>query len=571
MTAKSIRREHIRVRPFDPAVVETLVKELGVSEPFGRILACRNILSREALTRFMQPRLEDFFDPFLFTDMGKAVERIQEAVARREKIVIYGDYDVDGVSATVLLMSVFRNIGAECAYYLPNRLTEGYGMSLAGIDEIHRLGGRLIVSVDCGITAVREVERAASLGIDVIITDHHEPQSDLPRAVAVLDPKVDGCGYPDRNLAGVGVALKLCQALARATGRDDSLWLEHLDLVSIGTAADIVPLTGENRIIVKHGFAQLAQTRNLGIRKLIAQQGLEGKSLSTSDVVFYLAPCINAAGRLGDSTRGVKLLLSEDEGEAALFARELVEMNRERRALDTYVQEEAQRWVEHNVDLQKEYAIVAGKEDWHTGVIGIAASKLVDKFCRPTFLFSCAADGFAKGSGRGVKGLHLLNALKECGDLLEGFGGHEAAAGAHIKVENIPLFRKKFNAAVAAQLCMDDLVPLVHADAEVPFRLLGAQLFRDIQQMQPFGPGNMRPVLVCRELKSRHEPRIVGKNHLKMTVAGDGLVMDAIAFNFAQRFEEIKFAQSMTMAFSLDENTFNGRTTLQMKVKGVET
>jgi single-stranded-DNA-specific exonuclease len=246
-------------------------------------------------------------------------------------------------------------------------------------------------------------------------------------------------------------------------------------------------------------------------------------------------------------------------------------MNRERRALDKYVQDQAEHWVADNVDLQEEYAIVAGKEDWHSGVIGIAASKLVDKFCRPTFLFSCSPDGFAKGSGRGIKGLHLLNALRECSDLLEGFGGHEAAAGAHIKVENIPLFRKRFNAAVKAQLSMDDLVPSVNADAEVHFKHLGAQLFRDIQQMEPFGPGNMRPVLVCRELKNLHEPRIVGNNHLKMTIAGDGLVMDAIAFNFAARFEEIKYSERITMAFSLDENTFNGRTTLQMKVKGVET
>ena len=419
MMQQNLPRAVIRLKAVDPAVAQTLVKELGVSEPFARILACRSILTKEAFTRFLQPELADFHDPFLFAGMTRAVERILGAVARREKIVIYGDYDVDGVTATVLLMNVFRRIGADCSYYLPNRLTEGYGMSAEGIDEINRLGGRLVVSVDCGITANKEVDLASTYGIDVIVTDHHEPQKEIPRAVAVIDPKVEGCGYPDRNLAGVGVALKLSQAIARATGRDESLWLDYLDIVSIGTAADIVPLTGENRIIVKHGFGLLTHTKNRGIQRLIANQRLEGKAISTSDVVFYLAPCINAAGRLGDSTRGVKLLLTEDEGEATLFARELVEMNRERRALDKYVQDQAELWVTENVDLQKEYAIVAGKEDWHSGVIGIAASKLVDKFCRPTFLFSCSPDGFAKGSGRGIKGLHLLNALKACGDLLE--------------------------------------------------------------------------------------------------------------------------------------------------------
>lgn len=571
MTKYQPPREAIKVKEADSDIVNTLVRELGVSEIVARILACRKLITKEACKKFFQPDISHFHDPFLFKDMDKAVSRIIEAVDKKEKIVIYGDYDVDGVSATVLLVNVLKKIGASCDYYLPNRLTEGYGMSVDGVDEIRRRGGKLIISVDCGITAREEVKRASELGMDVIITDHHESHKEIPVALAILDPKVGDCPYPDKNLAGVGVALKLCQALAKAKGLDNSIWLDCLDFVSIGTAADIVPLIGENRIIAKIGFKRLIDRKNIGIKKLISYQGLDGKKLSTGDVVFYIAPCINAAGRLGDSLRGVKLLLSEDEAEASLYAKELVEMNGERRALDRYVQEKAAEWVEKNVDLQKEYAIVAGKDDWHAGVIGIAASKMVERFCRPTFLFSICEDGTAKGSGRSVKGLHLLDALKECSDLLEGFGGHEAAAGAHIMAEKIPLFRERFNTAVQSQISVGDLTPQVFADTEVEMRDLTPEFFHTLKKMEPYGPGNMRPVLLCKRINNRYEPRIVGKNHLKMTVSKDGLVMDAIAFNFGDRIQEVRDSRNFSLAFSLDENTYGGRTTLQMKVKGVAT
>lgn len=565
------QKEVIKVKEANPAVVNNLAKQLGVSEVVARILVCRKLFTEEECRKFFQPDISHFHDPFLFMDMEKAVSRIIGAVENNEKIVIYGDYDVDGVTATVLLTNVLKRIGASCDCYLPNRLTEGYGMSTEGVDEIHRRGANLIISVDCGITAHDAVGHAASLGIDVIITDHHEAHQQLPEALAILDPKVEGCPYPDKNLAGVGVALKLCQALAKAKGLDSSLWLDYLDIVSIGTAADIVPLIGENRTIVKIGFERLIDTKNIGIKKLVAYQGLDGKKLSTGEVVFYIAPCINAAGRLGDSLRGVKLLLARDEAEASLYAKELVEMNRERRALDKYVQDQAAEWVLNNVNLQEEYAIVAGKDDWHAGVIGIAASKMVEKFYRPAFLFSISDDGTAKGSGRSVKGLNLLDALKECGDLLEGFGGHKAAAGAHMDAEKLPLFRERFNEAVKTRISMDDLTPKVFADVEVGLNNLSPDFFHTIKKMEPYGPGNMRPVLLCQGISNRYEPKIVGKNHLKMTVTGDGLVMDAIAFNFGDRIQEVRESRSFSLAFSLDENTYNGRTTLQMKVKGVAT
>lgn len=569
MTEYKAPHEIITIKDADTAVVDRLAAELGVSQLLARILACRKLSTFEACKKYFRPELSDFHDPFQFEHMQKAVNRITAAINNHEKIVVHGDYDVDGVTATVLLIRVLKKMGAVCDCYLPNRLTEGYGMSIEGVDAISRQQGKVIITVDCGITAHKAIAHAEKLGIDVIVTDHHEAHEELPNACAILDPKVEGCDYPDKYLAGVGVALKLCQALARVSGYTDSLWMEHLDIVSLGTAADIVPLVGENRIIVKYGFKQLADTQSIGLRKLIAFQGIAGKRLSTSDVVFQLAPCINAAGRLGDSMRGVKLLLSEDEAEAALYAKELVEMNQERRALDAYVQDQASAWILDNIDLNREHAIVAGEADWHAGVIGIAASKMVEKFCRPAFLFSIDNDGLARGSGRSVRGLHLLDALSECSDLLETYGGHKAAAGASVKVENLPRFRARFNEAVSRRISLEELVPRVYADAEIEVAQLTPKFFNILKQMEPFGPGNMRPVLLCHDLRHRYEPRIVGKKHLKMTVTKEGQVMDAIAFNFGERFDEVKYSDNFSLAFSLEENTWNGRTTLQMKVKGV--
>jgi single-stranded-DNA-specific exonuclease len=569
MTGFRNPREVIAFKAADPAVVVALARDLGVSAAIARILVCRDLPTFDACKCFFSPDRSHFNDPFRFSGMRAAVDRIVCAIRSGEKIFVHGDYDVDGVTATALLVKILRRMGAACDYYLPNRLTDGYGMSADAIDDIFQRRGSLIITVDCGITAFDAVARARERGIDVIITDHHEAHGLLPEAYAILNPKITGCGYPEVNLAGVGVALKLSQAIVAACGADAAVWYDHLDLVALGTAADIVPLTGENRIIVKIGFAMMSRTANRGLRTLITLQGLEGKEISTSDVVFLLAPCINAAGRLGDSLRGVKLLLTEDSAESELYARELVAMNQERRALDAYVQDSASAWILEHIDLTREPAIVAGAHDWHAGVIGIAASKMVDKFCRPAFLFSLGSDGMAKGSGRSAAGMHLLDALNDCKDLLVSYGGHEAAAGATVRIENLEPFRKRFNEAVGKRLSLDDLVPRVMIDTEIDIAHLTPKFFSVLKRMEPFGPGNMRPVLLCKGLSNRYEPRVVGNNHLKMVVAKNGQVIDAIAFNFGDRIDELKYSDSFSLAFSLDENTWNGRTTLQMKVKGV--
>ncbi len=562
-------REKILVRETDPLIVDRLQQELKIPYGIAVILAGRNLCTFEQCKAFFRPDLSQFHDPFLFEHMQMAVTRIEDALKRREKIVIYGDYDVDGITSTALLVRVLRQLGADCEYFLPNRLTDGYGISENGIRQIASRNAGLIISVDCGVTAVYETAIAAKLGMDMIITDHHEPHGPFPDAVAIINPKVNSSQYPDKNLAGVGVALKLCQALAKTTGHDEQLWLPFLDIVALGTAADIVPLLGENRIIARYGFQILQNTKNIGLKALIDLQKLSGKKISTSEVVFQLAPCINAGGRLGDATRGVELLITEDTEVAWKTAYELRETNLERRALDNTVAQEAIDWVEKNCSFDRDFALVVGKESWHVGVIGIVASKLVERFHRPAILFSIDPNGIGRGSGRSVPRLHLLDALNQCSDLLESFGGHAAAAGMSIKSRNIDLFRERLNQVVSRMVKAEDLVPHVIADAEVNLSQLDARFFRIINEMAPFGPGNMRPVLFCKNLKQKCSPRVVGQNHLKMLVVGDGISMDAIGFNFGDRYDEICRASEINLAFSLDENEWNGRINMQMKVKGV--
>jgi single-stranded-DNA-specific exonuclease len=569
MSAQFSARERIAVRQLDAVAVKDLALALDIPYTAATILYGRNLVTPDECRAFFAPSLESLHDPFLFDDMEKAVARIVAALSNKEKITIYGDYDVDGISSSATLVRVLRTLGADVTYYCPHRLTDGYGVSMAGVEQIAAGGTTLLITVDCGITAIEEIAFAAHHRIDCIVTDHHEPKDTLPAAVALLDPKVKGCPYPDKNLAGVGVVLKLCQALGHQTGAGASLWEPYLDLVALGTAADIVPLIGENRIITYFGFKRMHATKNPGLARLIELQGLSGKAFSTRDIVFQLAPCINAVGRIGDPRRGVELFLTNDDTIARAYAEELRSANFERRAIDNGVWTEACAWAEANCTPERDFAIVAGNAGWHGGVIGIVASKLVDRFHRPAILFSMGPDGMARGSGRSIPAVPLLDTLSECADLLEGFGGHSAAAGMNIKNASIGEFRKRFNEAVRKRVSPDDLVPQVTADAEVSLSGCSAKLFSLLKSMEPFGPGNMRPVLYCRNLTHRTTPRIVGDRHLKMSVCGDGQVMDAIAFNFGPRLSEIRGAPNVSLAFSLDENEWNGRKTLQMNVKGI--
>jgi single-stranded-DNA-specific exonuclease len=571
MSAFTAARERITVRKVDEATVGRLAAELGIPQIAARILVARNLTDAKSCQHFFRPSIDAFLDPFRFADMETAVARILKAIDRGEKIAIYGDYDVDGITGTAMLICGLRQLGAMCDYHLPYRLTDGYGVSVGGVRQIAESGATLMITVDCGITAVNEVALARELGLDVIVTDHHESKEILPAAIALLNPKVASCAYPDRDLAGVGVALKLCQALGQATGRGRAFWEQFLDLAALGTAADIVPLVGENRIIARFGFERMRVTKNIGLAALIELQGLAGKQFSTNEAVFQLAPSINAAGRIGDPRRAVELLLTRNAETAVECARELRNANSERRTIDNTVWDQAEAWVTAHCDDDHDVVIVAGNASWHPGVIGIVASKLVEKFHRPAILFAIASNGSARGSGRSIPGLHLLDALAECADLLDDFGGHAAAAGMSCKSSRIGDFRERFNAVVAKCMSPESLCPSVCADAELPLSAITPELFSCIKAMEPFGTGNMQPVLLCRDLNHRYVPRIVGtgNKHLKMTVSSGARVMDAIAFNFGDRLEEIKSAPAVSLAFALDENEWNGRKSLQMKVKGI--
>jgi len=564
-------REKIVLREYDEKLIAKIQKELNITEMFAKILAGRGLVEYEQTKDFFNPELENLHDPFLFNQMNAAIQRILMAKTLGEKIVIYGDYDVDGITATTLLLRVLKKLGITADYYLPDRLTDGYGVSTSGIDLIIKSGAKLIISVDCGITAVEECEYAKKHGVDMIITDHHEPKDELPDAAAIIDPKVEDEKYPEKNLAGVGVALKLAQAICKTMKAQD-FWKDELDLAAFGTAADIVPIIGENRIITTFGYKKMQENPNLGLGALMNLQKMNGKVLTTSDIVFKLSPSVNAAGRMGDPQIGVKLLLSQRQSECENYAEMLIDANVQRRKIEDEVCREAFALAEETIDLDNEFAVVVAKKGWHSGILGIVASRLVERFCRPAILFSIDEDGLAHGSARTFGNCDILAALGECSDILLTFGGHKSAAGASINEKNLDAFRKRFSEAIEKQANIDDLVPIVLADAEVTIPQLTPKFFNNLKRIEPFGPANMRPVLVARNLKHKFAPKAIGESgkHLKLYISGDGYSIDAVGFGFGDRIDEIRNAQNFTLCFVLGENNYNGKNELQMEIRGIE-
>ena len=563
-------REKIVLREYDGNVIEKIKSELNISEMFAKVLASRGLTDFEKSKTFFNPSLENLHEPFLFKQMDAAVNRIAKA-KEVGKIFIYGDYDVDGITAVSLLLRVMNKIGITAEYYLPDRLIEGYGISKNGIDAIIKSGADLIISVDCGITAVEEVEYAKQNGIDVIITDHHEPKDEIPNAVAVIDPKIDGETYPDKNLAGVGVALKLAQALCIKFNAEE-FWKYELDLAAFGTAADIVALDGENRIIAKFGYEKMRQNPNLGLSALMAAQNMKGRSLATNDIIFKLSPLVNAAGRMGDPKIGVELFLSDDAGECENFVKTLVSINAQRREIEETISKEAFLLAEETIDFESEFAVVVAKKGWHSGIVGIVAARLVERFYRPAVLFCIGEDGAANGSVRTFGKCDVLKALNECEDVLLSFGGHKSAAGLSLKTENLEIFRKKFNDALKKQISIRDLSPTVIADAEINIPQLTPKFFENLKRIEPFGPANMRPVFVAKNLNHKFAPKTIGKNgeHLKMCLNGGGYSIDAVGFGFGDRIEEMKTAKNFTVCFVLGENTYMGKSELQMEIRAIE-
>ncbi|MDH4158038.1 MAG: single-stranded-DNA-specific exonuclease RecJ [candidate division Zixibacteria bacterium] len=553
----------------EPELAARLAADTDLPVQVIKILFNRGLSDAQSIDSFLNPQLTDLKDPFSMTGMVRGVDRVTQAFMNNEKIVIYGDYDVDGITATALLYIVMNKLGAQVDFYLPNRLTEGYGLSKEGIDEAKNKGVSLIITVDTGITAVDEIEYASSLGIDVVVTDHHEPGVRLPEAFTIINPKQPDCTYGD-ELSGVGVAFKFAQALYRSLGQDERELEQHLDLVALGTAADIVPLIGENRTLTRFGIRQVTRTTKPGLKSLVFVSGLMGRKISTGQVVFILAPRINALGRLGDAGQAIRLLATKDERVAQEIARQLDEENRRRKEIDENTLEEALNQIDELVDTADDRAIVLAGEEWHQGVIGIVASRLVERFHMPTVLISIS-DGIGKGSARSIPGFHLCEALKECEDLLIKYGGHKYAAGLSIQQDNIPAFREKFKEVSNRLLTDEDITPKLHIDLELELTDIDEKLMDAIESFAPFGPQNMRPVFLTRNCEVVGQPRSVGNNHLRMRVRKGDAVCDVIGFGFGDMARIISSKGCLVdIVYVLEYNTYNDVTRIQIQLRDIK-
>ncbi len=555
----------------DEYAVKSLADTLNISEILANLLIHRDIRNYSQAKAFFRPSIDSLHNPFLMDGMDTATTRLIKALTENEKICIFGDYDVDGTCATALLYLFLKELDANVDFYIPKRLTEGYGLSTGGVDHVKSIEATLLISVDCGITAIEETDYANQLGIDVIICDHHQPKDVLPNAVAVLDPLKPECHYPFKFLSGAGIAFKLAQGVADRIGKR-ILPLKYLDLVALAGAADIVPLIDENRTLVKEGLNLINTGPRPGIEALIDNAGIHTGSLTSGQVVFTIAPRINAVGRLGDAHRAVALLITNNKEEALQLAQVLETENYERRKLDVDTFDNALALVESSIDLQNELAIILHQQDWHPGVIGIVASRLVEKYYRPTIMLT-TVDGVAKGSARSISNFNIYDALKKCEDLLIHFGGHQAAAGLAVEVDKLEEFRNRFYSIVKESLVQEDLLPEIRIDAKLKFSEITPKFLRILDQFSPFGPGNMRPVFLSENVKIAGTPRIVGLNHLLISLKQDSSdkVFDCIGFNMGNLYEDIsKNNSSLDIVFSIDKTQRDGRVFPQLKFKDIK-
>ena len=555
--------------PCDEGAVSALEAALGLHPTVARLLCLRGFADPDLARQFLHPSLDHLHDPFKLTDMTAAVQRLEQAIARRERIAIHGDYDVDGITSTVILRRALEMLGGDVVHFIPERLRDGYGLQPAAIERLHADGVSLIVSVDCGIRGIEAARRARELGVDLIITDHHEPDHELPVAIAVLNPKRHDCSYPDKYLAGVGVALKLVQALCGRAGR--SKWLPaFVKIAAIGTLADVVPLVGENRVIARFGLESLSRgPHTVGLRALLDCCGLTGKTIDSYQVAFMLAPRVNAAGRMSTPDIATRLLLATDaalEQEARGLAQQLNDENLRRQQEEAELVTAAKKAIETDPAVGAHNVLVVGGAGWHRGVIGIAASKLVDTYHKPAIVLSIDGD-VAHGSCRSIPDFDMLNALERCADLFVRFGGHRQAAGLTMEAARVPEFRQRINAWADEVLEPDQLRPRLRIDAALPLNGITHDLVRGLDSLGPFGMGNPRPVFHASPVEIVDGPRTLKERHLKMTFSQQGRRFRAIAWRAAERagFLE-KHRAGVNLAFSLDRNEYQGETYLELNV-----
>ena len=539
-------------RPIDVALAQRLSTELNLPPLISSLLVARGMGAVEDARNYLRPRMDQLHSPFAMRGMAEAVERISIAIRAGETILVHGDYDVDGMCSTTILVRTLRQLGATAVPFAPHRLTDGYDLGEAGVRAAVAAGATLLVTCDCGTTAHDAVADLRRRGIDVIITDHHLPSKPPPECVAVLNPRVPGCEYPDKDLCAAAVAFKLSLALLEQHGAGPNVALNMLDLVALATVADVAPLRGENRILVRYGLRLMAETRNIGLRALINASGLEGRELTAGRIGFILAPRLNAVGRIGDAKRGLDLLLSRDENEANAIARDLEEINRTRQAIDRDTLDQARK-LAGTKDLDSLAGLVLAAEGWHAGVIGIVASRLVEDLYRPVVMVAVDG-GVGKGSGRSIPAFDLHGGLTACSDLLMRYGGHRAAAGLTVDAARIPELAERFDAVARERLTKEDLTPELRVDLEVPLGDANDSLERLLRHFEPFGIGNPAPLLATRGIRLASTPRVIGQNGLKFALRDEATELEGVWWGVSHRAAEWRATQVVDVAYRLERD-----------------
>jgi single-stranded-DNA-specific exonuclease len=550
-----------------------LTEELSISPILAKLLIERDIVTFEDARDFFRPELSNLHDPFLMKDMDKAVERLTLAMQRNQKILIYGDYDVDGTTSVALVYKFLNQVYSNIAYYIPDRYAEGYGISIQGIDYAADNGFELIIALDCGIKAVEKVKYALHKGVEFIICDHHTPDLVIPPAVAVLDPKRPDCQYPYKHLSGCGVGFKLMQAFALRNTIDFSELTPLLDLLALSIASDIVPITGENRILAFYGLKQMNTNPSIGLKGILEVCGLTDKEISISDIVFKIGPRINASGRMKLATEAVELMISNDPSFAKSKSNTINTYNNDRKDLDKFITDEAINLIANDERYSNRRSIVVHKPDWHKGVIGIVASRLTEEYYKPSIVLT-NSNGLASGSARSVPGFDIYKAIDSCRDLLETFGGHMYAAGLSIREENIPIFTERLEKFVSEHILVEQTYPQIEIDAVLEFKDITPKFFRVLKQFAPFGPGNMKPIFVSKKVMDFGTSRLVGKDqeHLKLELVDSSCenVINGIAFRMHEYNDYLKALNPLDICYTLEENVFNGTTSIQLMIRDIK-
>lgn len=544
--------------------VEKLQEKYKLNRLLSTLLTNRGITEEAEITKFLNPKRSDFYAPFGMPDMEKAAERILKAIKDKEQIIIYGDYDVDGITSVTVLKSFLEERGIQVNVYIPNRLNEGYGLNKTAMEEIAKQGNKLMITVDCGITAVDEVEYAKTFDIETIITDHHEPAEELPKAIAVVDAKRKDNKYECRNLAGVGVVFKLIQALSIKLGLDPKEYLKYLDIVCVGTISDIVPLTDENRVIVKLGLKLVEQTKNLGLKEILQSCGYS--KINSTTISFGVAPRINACGRMGHQEEALNLLLSKEENEVKELTQKINEYNKTRQEIEKNIYNEAVEQIEKEGLDTKNTIVVSGK-GWHHGVIGIVSSKITELYFKPSILL-CEEDGECKGSGRSIPGFDLHEALMECNDTIDKFGGHAMAVGINIKKEKVEEFKEEFE-KIAKEKEVDKIIPILNLDAEIKLDDVNKEMVDSLKELEPFGEANKMPIFAFRNLKIDSIRSLSEGKHLRLSVKDNKNIINAIGFNMGALADTYRIGDRVDIAGNLEINSFNGVDSIQINIKDI--